>query len=125
MATGKKCVNPEHTERYSNGRCVECMRASRRKHYYENKEQYYDRNKVSRAKMRAYLTALKESTPCADCGINYPSFVMDFHHLEAADKEAEIGALISNGTWAKLLAEVDKCVILCANCHRIRTWTSG
>ena len=123
MAIGKKCIDPEHTERYDNGRCIECARASRRAHYYKNKEQYYERNRVARKKMREYLIALKEREPCEDCGINYPYFVMDLHHLEADEKEGNINEILANGTWTKFLAEIDKCAILCANCHRIRTWT--
>lgn len=101
----------------------EDQRAYGREHYKQNKDLYKERakesNKKARAKRVRLIRELKESTPCTDCGVSYPYWVMDFDHLE--DKEANIGRLASNGSMKKLVAEIEKCEIVCANCHRDRT----
>ena len=64
---------------------------------------------------------LKEASPCADCGHSFPYYVMDYHHRDAADKEFKLSRALSNTmAWSRILAEVAKCDLLCANCHRVR-----
>lgn len=53
---------------------------------------------------------------CSACGYKKSLAAMDFHHLNPAEKDFEIGGLSSN--WEKIAKELDKCVLLCANCHR-------
>ena len=56
-----------------------------------------------------------------DCGIIYPSFVMDFDHVRGT-KEFRIGASSANPGIKRLKAEIEKCDLVCSNCHRIRTF---
>lgn len=95
-------------------------RASRRKHYNANKESYIQRAKQQTQEMRAHVDEVK-STPCTDCGESYPPWVMDLDHRDPEDKVADVSKLTSSGNWAKLLAEIEKCDVVCANCHRQRT----
>ena len=60
----------------------------------------------------------KEGRPCARCGNIYPSYVLDFHHLEPKNKKFAIGTGLYRNGWDKIVAEISKCVLLCANCHR-------
>lgn len=55
---------------------------------------------------------------CQICG--YKRFVqaMDFHHLNPNDKKFQIAARIGNLSYIKILDELSKCILLCANCHR-------
>lgn len=63
-----------------------------------------------------------KSCPCADCGIEYPYYVMDFDHV-SDDKEANLADLVRVGaSLVKLQAEINKCEVVCSNCHRIRTF---
>lgn len=71
-----------------------------------------------RAKRRAELAKLKDK-PCVDCGIKFPYYVMDFDHKDS-EKLGEIAKMV-NKSWDKLLKEIKKCDVVCANCHRIRT----
>jgi len=98
---------------------IEDSRAAIRRHYYANKEKYLEKNKRRREFLRSYVQDLKETTPCADCGINYPYYVMDFDHLE--DKVEGISYLIKFNNIAQIKAEIAKCELVCSNCHRIRT----
>jgi len=100
----------------------ERAREARRRHYQKNKQQYFDRRNQQRNDMREYINTLK-SVPCMDCKVSYPAFVMDFDHRDPKEKVAEIGVMIQRGSWSKLKLEIAKCDIVCANCHRIRTWT--
>lgn len=74
-----------------------------------------------RRKMQERITAHKEGTPCADCGQSYPPYVMDYHHRDPATKEFKVSLARANTwAWSRVKAEIDKCDLLCANCHRIR-----
>lgn len=62
-----------------------------------------------------------KAKPCADCGVQYPSYVMEFDHLGDEPKEFDVckGRFTS---VERLMAEIAKCAVVCANCHRVRTW---
>ena len=97
----------------------ERLRAARRKHYHENKQQYLDRNAASLAECLRIMQDAK-SVPCMDCGQSYPHYVMDFDHRNPTQKIAEVGRMARHGK-RKLLEEIAKCDVVCANCHRERT----
>ncbi|MBR5939451.1 hypothetical protein IKZ77_02785 [Candidatus Saccharibacteria bacterium] len=64
------------------------------------------------------LQNLKSEIKCAKCGENR-GYVLDFHHKDPATKEATIARMTSNKyTLDKLEKELEKCIVLCANCHR-------
>lgn len=69
--------------------------------------------------MRAFMNELK-SAPCTDCGLSYPPYVMDWDHLR--DKSMNLGR-VGSANWSRdrILEEVAKCELVCANCHRERT----
>jgi hypothetical protein len=55
---------------------------------------------------------------CKHCGLRTDKYsVYDFHHLDPTAKEQGIGKLVAS--WHKLVVELEKCILLCANCHRI------
>jgi hypothetical protein len=58
------------------------------------------------------------SHPCADCGEVDP-IVLEFDHL--GGKLFDIGTALPCQSWASILAEIEKCEVVCANCHRRRT----
>jgi hypothetical protein len=68
----------------------------------------------NRSKTYEYL----REHPCAICGQDDP-VVLDFDHLR--DKLREVTVIAMLGGWADLLAELEKCRVLCANCHRRQT----
>lgn len=89
-------------------------------HYDNNKQYYMDRNKRIRKKKSEWLIE-KKSDPCADCGVQYPHYVMDFDHLDGETKDNNVSALVSYG-WSRLKREIEKCELVCSNCHRARTY---
>ena len=64
---------------------------------------------------------------CSDCGQTFPQCVYDFHHTEEDrnnKKDKTIGHMTHDcRPWKVIKEEVDKCVLLCANCHRLRHFT--
>lgn len=72
-----------------------------------------------RHRERRDLVAALKDVPCADCGGIFPSVVMQFDHL-GDDKVAAVGQLL-DGSLDKLLEEIAKCEVVCANCHVLRT----
>lgn len=68
------------------------------------------------------IRALKEKTPCARCGQSFPYVAMDFDHVRGKKKFNISQAL--RYVWPRkvqvIWAEIGKCDIVCANCHRIR-----
>jgi hypothetical protein len=69
---------------------------------------------------RAWLSTLK-TNPCTDCGKTLPHAAMDFDHIRG-EKTTQIADMWSWGR-EKVLVELSKCELVCANCHRIRTQT--
>ena len=80
------------------------------------------RKEVWQSRMQANIEfALQQkSLPCTDCGNSYHPVAMDFDHVRGI-KLGEIAAMIRNVSFDKLKAEIDKCEIVCAVCHRIRS----
>ena len=68
------------------------------------------------------LLAKVKDQPCKDCGRKYPSCAMDFDHREGTIKRFCISECAANFSIESLKREVLKCDVVCANCHRIRTW---
>lgn len=103
------------------------LRSSRKvytaKYKREHKEAMDTYNKNRRKENAAFINKLKDK-PCTDCGATYPAYVMEFDHLNGETKKTNVAWMRG---WSKpgILAEVAKCEVVCANCHRIRTHTRG
>jgi hypothetical protein len=90
-----------------------------KKWYENNKEKQYSRIKLQQQKTRDEVRQYKESNPCKDCGKYYPYCVMDFDHL--GDKKDIVSVLANKGSRKQVWEEIEKCDLVCSNCHRIRT----
>lgn len=69
---------------------------------------------------RGFLEAFKLERGCADCGYNEYACALDFDHLPGREKSFTVGNCVGLSR-EKLLAEIAKCEVVCANCHRVRT----
>lgn len=79
------------------------------------------RNKEQRNLLKRRLIDLLGGK-CVDCGYSSHLAALDFDHLDPAQKKFNIGAGLSIRKNQELEREAKKCVIRCANCHRIKTW---
>jgi len=100
----------------------ELGRASSKRHYDAHPDYYRARNARRRQEVRELLIEYKSSRPCVDCGVRYPHYVMEFDH-KTGTKSFNIGSATSNRTWGSILREIEKCDLVCANCHSSRTYT--
>ncbi len=71
---------------------------------------------------QAWHVAMMRDTPCADCRGRFLPFVMEFDHRDPWNKRFGITRKIGRVGLARLMAEAAKCDIVCANCHRERTF---
>jgi hypothetical protein len=104
--------------------CKPCHKTYRAEHYKQNAARY--RQNAKRRREQYYVeiyTFLKDYTKdgCVQCGEK--DFVcMEFDHIDPSTKDATIGEMIQNQVRrTTLLKELEKCQILCCNCHRKRT----
>tara|TARA_R100000655_G_scaffold23626_1_gene47588 strand:- start:1435 stop:1836 length:402 start_codon:yes stop_codon:yes gene_type:complete len=73
-------------------------------------------------KNRKYLQDYKLEKGCNKCGYKKHHAALEFNHLDPKLKSGTIAAHVTNWSLKKLMNEVNKCEVLCANCHRIHTW---
>lgn len=93
--------------------------------YYKHHEYYRahhkkltERSRGEKAK-RVFEYLLEH--PCVDCGETDP-IVLEFDHRDGEVKDRAVAELVSdNCGWRKILAEIKKCDVRCANCHRRKT----
>ena len=109
--------------------CRACFSEANKRNYWKNPER-------ERARLLLQTTRKREDNrrraieyllahPCVDCG-EKDIVVLQFDHLR--DKSFNVSTMIANGTsWQRIEAEIAKCVVRCANCHRLKTaerWTA-
>jgi hypothetical protein len=78
--------------------------------------------KIRRWQEQAALLERLRAVPCADCGGRFETCQMDFDHRDPAAKRYTVSRMVAKATTETILEEVAKCDIVCANCHRLRTW---
>jgi hypothetical protein len=104
--------------------CRSCQAAYRHAHYIRNRDAYIQlevaRMSGYRDANRALLLAYLLDHPCVDCGEADP-VLLDFDHRDPSSKRSEVGRLAGRKQWPQVLAEIEKCDVRCANCHRRRT----
>ena len=94
------------------------LREYSRKYYEANKEKVKALSKINRAVGKARWTLFKSSLKCTKCGFSHIA-ALDFHHVNPTEKENLVSKMVANGCYAAAMEEVQKCIVLCANCHRI------
>lgn len=91
---------------------------------YNAEYQRLNANKIRQQRIdrRSLLNEIKLESGCVDCGYDAHPAALDFDHLPDKEKLFGLGSALTRKLSA-VLAEIDKCEVVCANCHRIRTHT--
>ena len=84
---------------------------------YTNTVQGYESLRKRRKVVKLLSVAFKGGV-CESCGYDRCVKALEFHHLNPEEKEFSISRDITKISWVKLKLELEKCVMLCANCHR-------
>jgi transcription elongation factor Elf1 len=96
---------------------VEKLRKYRRDWYNKNKQKQLERQEKRKKEIRVWFNKYKQSLKCEYCGEN-DSCCLDFHHNNPNKKEKAVSVLVGTYSKARILKEIEKCAVLCANCHR-------
>jgi len=92
--------------------------AINRASYARNKDARQKKNREKKATAKEKWKAFKSTLSCVQCGQNHPA-TLDFHHIEKHPDNRKVNKLLTNKAYKKAAEEVKKCMVLCANCHRI------
>jgi len=105
--------------------CRSCQKQQQRRWYEQNKEIHktnvYRKKKKRIEDARRFIWDFLRRNPCIDCGERDP-YVLEFDHVSGR-KKAEVTKMVQDGYALKTIqAEIEKCVIRCANCHKKKTY---
>ena len=100
-------------------------RAANKENILEKQKEYRKQNKEKVALAQKTRTQRHKQKAveylgghCAHCKGVFPLAVYDFHHVNPNEKEGLLSKILWY-SWTKIQIELDKCILLCANCHRI------
>lgn len=104
--------------------CKECKLKHNRAYYKRNKKRMSEQIQTAKKQRitdnRQKLLEYLQEHPCLHCG-NEDIRVLEFDHIR--DKEENVTFLVQEGySWDRIKREIKKCQVLCANCHRIKTF---
>lgn len=97
----------------------EMERAKARRHAANNRQKNLEYAQKRQVERKTFINTFKD-LPCADCGVQYPPYVMDFDHVRG-EKVGDLSVMWSR-SLETILTEIEKCDLVCSNCHRIRTY---
>jgi len=135
MKTCTKCGIEKPLDDFGNKRgkktptCKQCFNEYYRS-YFQQPETHAKQMQRIKANNKLYLEERREfvisvlHVGCKDCG-EKDFRVLEFDHLPEFAKSGGINKIIANGTLKQLKEEIAKCEVVCANCHRKRTYSRG
>lgn len=85
--------------------------------YKRNREATIQKSSKRKKEERAKFQQFKAGLACFFCNFSHPA-VIEFHHPETSG-ETKVSKLVQQGSFKRAYAEAEKCIPLCANCHRI------
>ncbi len=113
--------------------CRECHKIMRQNYYENNREKYISGVMASknarREEGRYFINDYLLTHSCVDCGESDP-VVLEFDHVRGTKRDS-IAQLVINGYPIDVIKdEIEKCDVVCSNCHRRRTakqfsWRKG
>lgn len=98
-----------------------CNNCKQKDNYKKRKE--LNSNSLFKEDSRGIIRKLQlielKGNGCSICGYNNNISALDFHHIDSSTKEFQLDKrTLGNTSMERILLEVDKCILLCANCHR-------
>lgn len=107
----KKSSSKDGREYY----CKACHKLRVKSHYERNTETYKKQSREYKEKKTAWFQELKSKLSCKVCGTDKP-WRLAFHHRDPSTKEFGVAAITSHSI-EEIVAEIEKCDVLCHNCH--------
>lgn len=119
------CKIPKEEKEFGNNKtrkdglqpsCKLCIRTEQITSYNKNKQDYYNRVKRQTQRCTDFVDDFRKNNSCKKCGENR-YWILDFHHIDPKQKDFNIGTLRKTGLMNKIKQEINKCILLCRNCH--------
>lgn len=101
--------------------CKSCKKENDAEYRLANMDYFIRKKKLQKIAFRRWYFKLK-SGPCSDCGNTFHPVAMQWDHLPEFEKSSGIATLYQHCNRTAILEEIQKCDLLCSNCHAIRTW---
>lgn len=120
-----KCKKEKSLSEFSKNRaeCKECAVEIRRLYYLgiKDTDKYKQKNRLgvkkARQKIRDYINTIKQNQKCLYCQES-DIRCLDFHHNDPNIKTEAVSKMIRTASLLNVQKEIEKCIIVCANCHR-------
>lgn len=102
--------------------CKDCRRGYDASYHRETQALRVEQKRERHAEFIEWYMALKADRSCADCGQSFHPAAMQWDHLPGAEKLASVADLCRKNSRKRVLEEIAKCELVCANCHAVRTF---
>ena len=100
--------------------CKACKSEYAAEYYIRNHARRVEYNRRQRKEAVAFYRELKEGRPCADCGGMFHPSAMQWDHRPGVEKVDDVSRMYGLSR-ERVLEEIAKCDLVCANCHAVRT----
>lgn len=97
--------------------CKVCMRPAYNANRLEKIDHYKNVRRNRETKNKERLSQWKEQQQCKFCPEHDPD-CLDLHHLDRTKKDIDVADAVYRWSWERLTTELEKCIVVCANCHR-------
>lgn len=88
------------------------------KRKYSDRAEYLKKAVTKRRQKIKMMAVEYKGNECSQCGYKKCIGALEFHHLDPLQKDFGVGRNGASRSWEKTKAELDKCIMVCANCHR-------
>lgn len=92
------------------------------KRTYIQRKESIKRAVTKRRKRIREMAVEHKGGKCELCGYNKCIGALDFHHIDPRIKEFSISVDGNTRAWTRVKKEIEKCILICANCHREKHW---
>lgn len=97
--------------------CKVCVRETTKKNYNKNKDKWREYQRDFKNRYKETINNHKKTLNCNKCG-ETRYYVLDFHHINPENKKIAIGNAWQYKSIEDTFKEMEKCIVLCSNCHR-------
>jgi hypothetical protein len=88
------------------------------KRKYRDRAAYFIRKVTERRRKLKEMAVGYKGGKCMFCGYDTCTAALDFHHLDPKEKDFSLSVRGLTRSWDRIKSEINKCVLVCANCHR-------
>ena len=129
LKTCKKCGKEKEYKEFSKNRrrkdghqdnCKACIKVRDALQYANNTGRFAKWSKDRRIRVRKLVFEYLLSHPCVECG-ERDIIVLEFDHRTQTTKRFDVMSATHGHSWKTIEAEIKKCDVVCANCHKRRT----